>query len=135
MEQNTPLARLLGNSNVIAAIVLGSIVLMLIVPLPPSVLDILLAMNIVLGFLTLLISIYIQDPLQFAVFPSVLLVATLFRLALDISAARLILVYGHLTNHTPGSVGLPVPGAAGSAGEVIPRIANVMVKGDITTGL
>ena len=135
MDPNSPFARLSRNSNIIAAIVMVSIVFILIVPLPPHILDMLLTINILMGIVTLVVSIYIKDPLEFAVFPSILLVATLFRLALDISAARLILVFGHLTNTTPGSMGLPVPGAAGSAGEVIPRIADVMVKGDIVTGL
>ncbi len=134
MDQNTPLGRLLRNSNVLAALLLVAIVFMLIIPLPPLLLDMLLTINILIGIAVLVISIYIKDPLEFAVFPSVLLTATLFRLALDISAARLILVYGHLTTKVP-PMGLPVAGQDGSVGQVIPRIADVMVKGDIVTGL
>jgi len=138
MGQDSILARIMSNSNIGAAIVMVLIVFMLIVPLPPGLLDMLLTLNVIVGIVTLVISIQIKDPLEFAVFPSVLLVATLYRLALDISAARLILVYGHLTSPGGpglGPAGLPMPGAAGSVGDVIPRIADVMVKGNITTGL
>ncbi len=135
MSQDSLLGKIISNSNIIAAIVLCVIVFMLIVPLPPAILDFLLVLNIAWGILTLIVSIYIRDPLEFAVFPSILLVATLFRLALDISAARLILINGNLTSRTPGHVGFPVAGAKGSVGNVIPGIANLMVHGNVVTGL
>ncbi|MBD5656409.1 MAG: FHIPEP family type III secretion protein, partial [Candidatus Eremiobacteraeota bacterium] len=71
-----------------------SIVLMLVVPLPPLVLDALLALNILGSGLVLLISITVGNPLEFSAFAPALLVATLFRLALDVSATRLILTQG-----------------------------------------
>jgi flagellar biosynthesis protein FlhA len=134
LDPNSPLGRIISNSNILAAAGLLGIVLLLVIPLPPDMLDFLLVFNIGIGFLTLIVSIYIKDPLQFAVFPSILLVATLFRLSLDISAARLILTNGNYTDTTPGHIGFPVPGQP-SVGHVIPAIANVMVGGNVVTGL
>ncbi|MCX7730671.1 MAG: flagellar biosynthesis protein FlhA, partial [Candidatus Caldatribacterium sp.] len=68
---------------------------MMVVPLPPSLVDFLLSCNITLSVMTLLVTTYITNPLQFSVFPSLLLFATLFRLALNISTTRLILLQGY----------------------------------------
>jgi len=76
-----------------AAIVLG-IVGILVVPLPPVVLDALLAFNIMGSGIVLLLAITLGDPLEFAAFAPALLIATLFRLSLDVSATRLILTQG-----------------------------------------
>jgi len=75
---------------VFAGIVL-SIVGILVVPLPPLVLDALLALNIIGSGIVLLLAITIGEPLEFAAFAPALLIATLFRLSLDVSATRLIL--------------------------------------------
>ncbi|MCL4439441.1 MAG: flagellar biosynthesis protein FlhA [Firmicutes bacterium] len=75
---------------VIAALVIG-ILLMIIIPLPPAMLDIFLALSISLGLVILLITMFTTEPLQFSVFPALLLVTTLYRLALNISSTRLIL--------------------------------------------
>lgn len=75
---------------VIAAFVIG-ILLMIIIPLPPAMLDIFLVISISLGLMILLITMFTTEPLQFSVFPSLLLVTTLYRLALNISSTRLIL--------------------------------------------
>ncbi|MCL5036822.1 MAG: flagellar biosynthesis protein FlhA [Chloroflexi bacterium] len=109
---------------VIAGVVIG-IVGMLIIPLPPHVLDILLSLNIAASVITILISIYIKNPLEFAVFPPVLLVATLFRLALDVSATRMILLNGHIKSWDGKPVG---------AGEVIPAFGQVVVGGNLVVG-
>ncbi|MCL6477600.1 MAG: flagellar biosynthesis protein FlhA [Peptococcaceae bacterium] len=75
---------------VIAALIIG-ILLMIIIPLPPFMLDILLTVSISLGLLILLITMFTTEPLQFSIFPALLLVTTLYRLALNISSTRLIL--------------------------------------------
>lgn len=78
---------------VIIAVVL--IVVMMVLPLPPFVLDLLLAVNISLSLLILLIAMNIREALEISVFPSLLLVTTLFRLALSVSSTRLILLTGN----------------------------------------
>ena len=75
-----------------------AVVAILIVPLPPWLLDVLLGINIFGSALVLLLSVTVDDPLEFSAFAPALLVATLFRLSLDVSATRLILTAGA----TPG---------------------------------
>ena len=87
-----------------AAVVLG-IVLVLVVPLPPLLLDLLLGIDILCAALVLMVAIRIEEPLQFSAFAPALLVATLYRLALDVSATRLILTHGD----EPGGVGAVIP--------------------------
>ncbi len=100
--------------------VLLFIVVILVVPLPPWLLDVLLGINIFGSALVLLISVSISDPLEFSAFAPALLVATLFRLSLDVSATRLILTQGHL------------PGGAGS---IIPAFGDFVVRGNLVVGL
>ncbi|MGP6156024.1 MAG: flagellar biosynthesis protein FlhA [Vulcanimicrobiaceae bacterium] len=102
-----------------AAIVL-SIVAILLVPLPPLVLDALLAINILGSGVVLLISLTVSDPLEFAAFAPALLIATLFRLSLDVSATRLILTQGHLD---------------GGVGTLIPAFGAFVVGGNLVVGL
>jgi len=83
--------------------VLG-IVLAMIAPLPPFLLDILISANISLSVIVLLVSLYITRPVEFSVFPSTLLLMTLFRLSLNISSARLILLYGNTGTAAAGDV-------------------------------
>src|ERR1051326_2440151 len=84
------------SSRVEAAAAMGAvgIVFMLVVPLPHAVLDLLLALNITLALGVLMVTFYVRRPLEFSSFPSLLLLVTLFRLALNISATRLILGEG-----------------------------------------
>lgn len=82
-------------SDVMLALAVVVVVGMLIIPLPDWLLDILITINISAGLVVLLVSMYILEPLHFSAFPSLLLVATLFRLALNISATRLILLHAH----------------------------------------
>ncbi|MBI4245872.1 MAG: FHIPEP family type III secretion protein, partial [Candidatus Rokubacteria bacterium] len=77
---------------------------MMIVPLPPALLDITLTMNISLSLLTLFVSMYILKPIEFSVFPSLLLVLTLFRLSLNVASTRLVLLHGHEGPEAAGSV-------------------------------
>lgn len=98
-------------------LVLGVImvVIMMVIPLPPIILDILLACNITLGLIILMITMSIKKTLEFSVFPSLLLITTLFRLALNVSSTRLILLHGY-------------------AGEVIMAFGNFVVGGNYVVG-
>ena len=87
---------------------------MLVVPLPPLALDILISANIAVAAIVLLTTIYMRRPLDFSVFPALLLATTLFRLVLNVASTRLILAAGEL-NETE---------ADGAAGEVIQAFAN-----------
>ncbi|HEX2902102.1 MAG TPA: flagellar biosynthesis protein FlhA, partial [Jatrophihabitans sp.] len=75
-----------------------AIILMMVVPIPSALLDFLIAINITGALLIVLVSMYVQRPLDFSSFPSLLLVATLFRLALNISATRAVLGNGYAGN-------------------------------------
>uniref|UniRef100_UPI003B75B68F flagellar biosynthesis protein FlhA n=1 Tax=Desulforadius tongensis TaxID=1216062 RepID=UPI003B75B68F len=79
-----------NNDIVIAGLIIG-IILLIIIPLGPNMLDFFLTISITLGLVILLITMFTTEPLQFSVFPSLLLVTTLYRLALNISSTRLIL--------------------------------------------
>ena len=92
------------------------IILMMVVPLPSYILDTLIAANITLALVIVLVSMYVKRPLEFSSFPSLLLIATLFRLALNISATRLV-----LTN--------------GFAGSVIDAFGHFVVGGSLIVGL
>ncbi len=74
------------------------IVLMMIIPLPPVLLDLLLTLNISLAILILLLTMNVNHPLELSIFPSLLLIATLYRLALNVSSTRLILLEGYAGN-------------------------------------
>src|SRR5688572_11015484 len=71
------------------------VVVMMVVPLPAFMLDMLIAINLTAGVVILLTSMYVKRALDFSVFPALLLVATLFRLALNVSATRLVLTDGY----------------------------------------
>ena len=100
--------------------VLGILSIMLI-PLPPFLLDMLLAVSITLSILVLLTALMIKKPLEFTSFPSVLLLATLLRLALNIASTRLILANGHTGEH--------------AAGEVISAFASFVMGGEFIIGV
>jgi len=102
------------------AAILLCIVGILIVPLPPMLLDVLLGVNIFASALILLLSVTVEEPLQFSAFAPALLIATLFRLSLDVSGTRLILTQGHLP---------------GGAGAIIPAFGEFVVRGNLVVGL
>lgn len=77
--------------DIIVAIAVIAIVLLIIIPIPTFLMDLLLTINISLSLIILIIAMYIKEPLQFSIFPSLLLITTLFRLSLNISSTRLIL--------------------------------------------
>src|ERR1700742_2904973 len=99
--------------------VLG-IVMAMITPLPPFLMDILISANITLSVIVLLVALYISKPVDFSVFPTTLLLLTLFRLALNVSSARLILLNGN--------------GGTGAAGNVIEAFGNFVVGGNYVIG-
>ncbi len=88
---NVPFADLLKRKDVIFAFGVVMVVIMMVVPLPPALLDVFLTLNIALSVTILLVSIYNKEALQFSAFPSLLLITTLFRLSLNVSSTRLIL--------------------------------------------
>ncbi|MBU5611504.1 flagellar biosynthesis protein FlhA [Geomonas azotofigens] len=83
-----------SNSDIYTAIALIGVLALMVVPLPAFMLDIFLATNITVALVILLVCLYTVQPLDFSVFPSILLVTTLFRLALNIASTRLILMHG-----------------------------------------
>jgi len=93
-----PFQKLTKYQDIYVVIAVVMIVLMMILPLPPFLLDILLACNISLSLLILLLSMNIHEPLELSVFPTLLLLSTLFRLALSISSTRLILLQADAGN-------------------------------------
>ena len=92
------------NSDLFIAISLLGILAVMIIPLPPIVLDIALTMSLALSLLILLTSIYVNKVLEFTSFPSLLLLTTLFRLSLNVATTRLILSHGHEGTASAGSV-------------------------------
>jgi len=92
------LSSLLANNDIVLAIGLVVIVCMMVIPLPPPLLDVLLTVNISLAIVILLVCLYTKEPLDYSSFPTVLLIATLFRLGLNVSSTRLILLHGEAGN-------------------------------------
>src|SRR5512136_2581751 len=86
---------LMANMDIGISVGIIGILAVMIIPLPTALLDVLLAMNISLAIMIILVTIYVVKPLDFSVFPSLLLITTLFRLALNIASTRLILLNGH----------------------------------------
>lgn len=106
-----------GNqSDLLLVLAVVGILLVLFTPIPPVILDLLLILNVSVALLILLLTFYVEKPLQFSTFPSILLIATLFRLSLNVAAARLIL-------------------SDGDAGKVIAAIGNHVVAGNYVVGL
>ncbi len=98
------LSSLRKNSDIYVALALIGVLALMIVPLPAFLLDIFLAANLTISLAILLVCLYTIHPLDFSVFPSVLLVTTLFRLALNIASTRLILMHGSEGVEAAGSV-------------------------------
>lgn len=78
-----------------APIVLVMLLAMVIIPLPPIALDMFFTFNITLSLVVMLVVVYTRRPLEFSVFPSLLLIATLLRLALNVASTRVVLLEGH----------------------------------------
>ncbi len=104
MASNTFSLILKEHGHLVAPIGIISIVFLILVPLPGGILDMFFTINIVMSIGILLISTYVKDPVDFSVYPSILLMATLFRLALNISSTRLILLKGDEGIYAAGNV-------------------------------
>ncbi|WP_019558014.1 flagellar biosynthesis protein FlhA [Thioalkalivibrio sp. ALE12] len=104
-----------------APILLIAMLSMMVLPLPPLALDVLFTFNIALSLVVIMVAVYTPRPLEFAVFPTVLLVATLLRLALNIASTRVILLEGHT--------------GTDAAGKVIQAFGDFVVGGNYTVGL
>jgi flagellar biosynthesis protein FlhA len=113
--------QLFGRSDVVAGLGLVSILMIMIIPLPSIILDLFLSMNITIALLILIISLYTVKATDFSIFPSILLITTLFRLSLNVASTRLILIHGD-----------EGPGAAGS---VIQSFGQFVVGGNYVVGI
>jgi len=110
------LVYLSGRTDLIVAILMLVAIIMIIIPLPTWLVDGLIAINISVSMLILLVVFYIARPVEFSSFPSVILIATLFRLAITITTSRLILLQA-------------------DAGEIVSAFGNFVIGGDIAVGL
>ncbi|AKP33126.1 flagellar biosynthesis protein FlhA [Yersinia aleksiciae] len=114
------IAHVLKETHVTVPILILCVLAMVILPLSPVVLDILFTFNIVLAVLVLLVSVNSKRPLDFAIFPTVLLIATLMRLTLNVASTRVVLLNGHE--------------GAGAAGKVIEAFGQVVIGGNFVVG-
>ncbi len=122
-ENNLPdqMAFLNNNADIIMASLVVGILVLMVIPLPPFVLDLLLSFNITGAIIVLLVGMYIVHPLQLSSFPSILLLATLFRLALNIASTRIILMHG--------------AEGTSAAGKVIQAFGHFVVGGNYLIGI
>jgi flagellar biosynthesis protein FlhA len=112
---------LFKRGDIALAVGVMTILVVLILPLPPVLLDLFLAISIILSVLILMTSLFIHAPLEFSAFPTVLLIATMLRLALNLASTRLILARGH-------------EGTA-AAGHVIEAFGNFVMGGNFVIGI
>ena len=111
----------LARGEVALALGVVAVIVLLILPVPAFLLDALLAISLASSILILMTSLFIKKPLDFTSFPTVLLVTTLFRLALNVASTRLILAHGHEGVH--------------GAGQVIESFGRLMTGGNFTIGI
>ena len=114
------MARIKLSSDIALALAIVTVLGIMIIPLPRIMLDLFLTFSISISIVILLISTYIRSPLEFSIFPSLLLVVTLFRLALNIAGSRLILLHGQE--------------GIGAAGQVIKAFGAFVVGGNFAVG-
>ncbi|NOZ33382.1 MAG: flagellar biosynthesis protein FlhA [Alphaproteobacteria bacterium] len=112
---------LLRQADIGLAVGVVTIIMVLILPLPPFLLDLLLAVSIVFSVLILMTSLFIGTPLEFSAFPTVLLIAAMMRLALNLASTRLILAEGHT--------------GTDAAGQVIQAFGNFVMNGNFVIGI
>ncbi|PHS26616.1 MAG: flagellar biosynthesis protein FlhA [Methylophaga sp.] len=122
MENNNIFSRLkpLLTNNLGAPLIVVALLAMVMIPLPPFILDMLFSFNIALSLIIMLASIYVLKPLHFASFPSILLIATLLRLALNVASTRVVLLEGHT--------------GTAAAGNVIEAFGEFVIGGNYTVG-
>ncbi|KLV06625.1 flagellar biosynthesis protein FlhA [Photobacterium aquae] len=119
-QKLAPVFKALAKGQLGIPLLLMTILAMVMLPIPPMVLDMLFTFNIVLALLVMLVSVYSRKPLDFSVFPSILLVATLLRLALNVASTRVVLLEGHL--------------GGDAAGKVIQAFGDVVIGGNYVVG-
>lgn len=105
-----------GRQDIILAVFVVSVIFMMIVPLPTALVDVLIGLNMSISVVLLMVAVYLRSPLDFASFPGVLLITTLFRLSISISTTRLILLEG-------------------DAGHIIQAFGEFVVGGNLVVGL
>lgn len=113
---NRAVALITSRNDIVLAVVIVSIIFMMILPLPTSLVDVLIGTNMTISAILLMVAMYLPSPLAFSSFPSVLLVTTLFRLGISIATTRLILLQG-------------------DAGHIIETFGNFVVGGNLVVGL
>ncbi len=111
----------ISKSGLGVPILLISLLSMMVLPMPPILLDLFFTFNITLALVVVLAGVYARKPLDFAVFPTILLLATLIRLALNVASTRVVLLEGHT--------------GTGAAGKVIESFGNFVAGGNYTVGL
>ena len=127
ITQNPLFIKLAANRDLLFPIAFIGLIAVILVPLPPFVLDLLLVVNITLSIIILSTTIYIKSPLEFAVLPSLLLAITLFRLVLNVATTRLILTAGDRAS-TPDA-------AIHGAGEVVMAFSSFVTGGSLIVGI
>ncbi|MFY9269822.1 MAG: FHIPEP family type III secretion protein, partial [Candidatus Manganitrophaceae bacterium] len=121
VSQERPIGSWMKNGDIVLSLGVVGILMLMILPLPRVLLDLLLAFNLSLALIILFVSMYTLRPVEFSAFPSILLLVTLFRLSLNIATTRLILLHGNE--------------GADAAGQVIKTFGNFVVGGNYTVGL
>lgn len=111
----------LGASQLAAPILIIMVLAMMVLPLPPFLLDILFTFNIAVAVLVLMVAVDTKKTLDFSVFPTVLLVTTLLRLALNVASTRVVLMHGH--------------NGPDAAGKVIEAFGEFLVGGSFAIGI
>ncbi len=119
--ESVPRASLIKHPDIAMSVGVVAILMVMLLPLPRFLLDLLLSFDITLSVIILLVGLQVRRPIEFSVFPSILLMITLLRLSLNIASTRLILLHGNE--------------GAGAAGEVIRAFGNFVVGGNYTVGL
>jgi flagellar biosynthesis protein FlhA len=115
-KKRSPMAGLLQHSDIIMALALVAVIVVMIIPIPTFLIDICLALSIALSLAMLLTALYVVEPLEFSVFPGLLLVITLFRLALNVATTRQILGQGY-------------------GGAIIQAFGTFVIKGNYVVGI
>ena len=108
------------SGNLGVPFILLALLAMMVLPLPAFLLDVLFTFNIALAIVVLLVAVYSMRPLDFAVFPTILLISTLMRLALNVASTRVVLLNGHE--------------GGDAAGKVIQAFGEVVIGGDYVVG-
>lgn len=113
--------RAMGRGNLGIPLLLIMLLAMIILPIPPLLLDVFFTFNIALSLVVLLVSVYAMRPLDFAAFPTILLIATLLRLGLNVASTRVVLLEGHE--------------GGDAAGKVIEAFGHVVIGGNLAVGI